>query len=92
MLAHERRRILHFQVTAHPAGESTGQQLREAFPFDQLPRYLLRDRDTIFGQDFRERGVRHGNRNGSVDGGLALPASLCRTGDRLHFGASVGTI
>ena len=32
-----------------------GQQLREAFPFDQLPRYLLQDRDRIFGDDFREQ-------------------------------------
>jgi putative transposase len=32
-----------------------GQQLREAFPFVQLPRYLLRDRDSIFGDDFREQ-------------------------------------
>ena len=49
VLAHDRRRILHFNVTAHPTAEWTGQQLREAFPFDQLPRYLLRDRDRIFG-------------------------------------------
>jgi transposase InsO family protein len=55
VLAHDRRRILHFNVTAHPTAEWTGQQLREAFPFDQLPRYLLRDRDTIFGVDFREQ-------------------------------------
>jgi transposase InsO family protein len=55
VLAHDRRRIVHFNVTAHPAAEWTGQQLREAFPFDQLPRYLLRDRDAIFGQDFREK-------------------------------------
>jgi putative transposase len=40
-------------VTAHPTAEWTGQQLREAFPFDQLPRYLLRDRDAIFGNAFR---------------------------------------
>jgi putative transposase len=53
VLAHDRRRILHFNVTAHPTAEWTGQQLREAFPFDQLPRYLLRDRDRIFGDDFR---------------------------------------
>src|SRR5215470_2745650 len=53
VLAHDRRRILHFNVTAHPTAEWTGQQLREAFPFDQLPRYLLRDRDAIFGDDFR---------------------------------------
>jgi len=55
VLAHDRRRILHFNVTAHPTAEWTAQQLREAFPFDQLPRYLLRDRDAIFGMEFRER-------------------------------------
>ena len=55
VLAHDRRRILHFNVTAHPTAEWTGQQLREAFPFDQLPRYMLRDRDKIFGDDFREQ-------------------------------------
>jgi putative transposase len=55
VLAHDRLRILHFNVTGHPTAEWTGQQLREAFPFDQLPRYLLRDRDAIFGNDFREQ-------------------------------------
>ena len=53
VLAHDRRRILH--VTAHPTAEWTRQQLREAFPFDQLPSYLLRDRDAIFGNDFTEQ-------------------------------------
>src|SRR5438477_1663841 len=55
VLAHDRRRILHFHVTRHPTAEWTGQQLRNAFPFDQLPGYLLRDRDAIYGQDFREQ-------------------------------------
>jgi len=55
VLAHDRRRILHFNVTAHSTAEWTAEQLREAFPFDQLPRYLLRDRDRIFGDDFREQ-------------------------------------
>jgi hypothetical protein len=45
VLAHDRGRIQHFNVTAHPTTEWTRQQLREAFPFDQLSRYLLRDRD-----------------------------------------------
>jgi transposase InsO family protein len=54
VLAHDRRRILHFNVTAHPTAEWTAQQLREAFPFDQIPRYLLRDRDSIFGSEFRK--------------------------------------
>jgi len=52
VLAHDRRRVVHFNVTAHPTAKWTGQQLREAFPFDHLPRYLLRDRDVIFGTDF----------------------------------------
>ena len=52
VLAHERRRIVHFAVTAHPTAEWKVQQLREAFPWDSAPRYLLRDRDRIFGQAF----------------------------------------
>ena len=52
VLAHDRRRILHFGVTAHPTAEWTAQQLREAFPWETAPRYLLRDRDRIFGADF----------------------------------------
>ena len=55
VLAHDRRRIVHCNVTAHPTAEWTGRQLREAFPFDQLPRYLLRDRDAIFGDEFRQQ-------------------------------------
>jgi len=54
VLAHDRRRIVHFNVTAHPTAEWTKQQLREAFPFDQIPRYLLRDRDSIFDGEFRK--------------------------------------
>ena len=55
VLAHERRRVIHFAVTAHPTAEWTAQQLREAFPWDSAPRYLLRDRDRIFGHDFVEQ-------------------------------------
>ncbi len=53
VLAHDRRRIVHCNVTAHPTAEWTGQQLREAFPFDTSSRFLLRDRDAIYGGDFR---------------------------------------
>jgi len=55
VLAHDRRRILHFAVTAHPTAEWTAQQLREAFPWDSAPRFLLRDRDRIFGSGFTEQ-------------------------------------
>ena len=52
---HDRRRILHFAVTAHPTAEWTAQQLREAFPWDNVPRFVLRDRDRIFGFDFTQQ-------------------------------------
>jgi transposase InsO family protein len=52
VLAHNRRRILHFAVTAHLTAEWTAQQVREAFPWETAPRYLLRDRNGIFGPDF----------------------------------------
>ena len=55
VLAHDRRRVVHFNVTAHPTAEWTAQQLREAFPFDQVPNYLLRDRDRIFGAEFSKQ-------------------------------------
>jgi putative transposase len=46
--AHDRRRIVHVAVTAHPTATWTTQQLREAFPWDQAPRFLLHDRDHAF--------------------------------------------
>jgi transposase InsO family protein len=55
VLAHDRRRVVHFNVKAHPTAEWAAQQMLEAFPFDAAPRYLLRDRDRIYGQEFREQ-------------------------------------
>jgi putative transposase len=48
ILAHERRRVVHVAVTDHPTALWTAQQLRHAFPWDEAPRYLVRDRDTTF--------------------------------------------
>jgi transposase InsO family protein len=48
VIHHDRRRIVHFNATAHPTAQWVIQQLREAFPFDSAPRHLLFDRDTIF--------------------------------------------
>lgn len=53
VLAHERRRILHVNVTARPTSAWTRQQLREAFPWDVTPRMLLHDRDVIVDETFR---------------------------------------
>ena len=55
VLAHERRCLLHFNVTAHPTSEWTAQQMAEAFPWDTAPRHLLHDHDAIYGDSFRER-------------------------------------
>jgi hypothetical protein len=54
VLTHERR-VVHFNVTADPTAAWTAQQMLEAFPFGTAPRYLLRDRDQINGQEFREQ-------------------------------------
>ena len=50
ILAHQRRRVVHVAVTAHPTAAWTAQQLREAFPEESAPRYLIRDRDNVFGE------------------------------------------
>ena len=55
MLAHEGRRIVHFNVTEHPTAQWTAQQIVDAFPWDTAPRYLLRDRDSIYGAAFQSR-------------------------------------
>ncbi len=48
ILAHERRRIVHVAITNHPTAAWTAQQLRNAFPADASPSYLLHDRDSAF--------------------------------------------
>jgi putative transposase len=48
LLAHDRRRVKHVAVTSHPTAAWTAQQLREAFPWADAPRYLLHDRDHAF--------------------------------------------
>jgi len=55
VLAHRRRMVVHFNVTEHPTAAWTAQQIREAFPEDTTPRYLIRDRDQIYGECFRDR-------------------------------------
>jgi len=49
IISHDRRRILHCNVTRHPTSSWIVQQLREAFPFDSAPRFLLFDRDAKYG-------------------------------------------
>ena len=51
VIHHDRRRLLHFNVTAHPSAAWIVQQLREAFPWDQAPRFLVLDRDGKYGTE-----------------------------------------
>jgi len=53
VLSHDRRRIVHMNVTAHPTAAWTAQQLREAWPWDTAPRFVIRDRDAMYGPDPR---------------------------------------
>ena len=55
VLQHQRRRIVHFGVTVSPTSQWTSQQIREAFPWNSAPRYLIRDRDASYGAAFRSR-------------------------------------
>jgi putative transposase len=55
VLAHHRRRVLHFNVTEHPTAAWAAQQIVDTFPEDSAPSYLLRDRDTVYGHPFRQR-------------------------------------
>ena len=62
ILRHARRELLWLAVTAHPTAEWIARQLTEAFGWRDAPRYLLRDRDSIYGSDFirhiRPMGIR----------------------------------
>ena len=55
VLAHHRRRVVHFNVTEHPTAHWTAQQIVEAFPNATAPSYLLRDRDRVYGERFQRR-------------------------------------
>ena len=58
VLLHCRRRIVHFNITTNPTAQWTAQQVVEAFPYDEAPRFLLRDRDGTYGELFQKR-VKH---------------------------------
>jgi putative transposase len=55
VLRHDRRELIHFNVTDHPTAVWTARQIVEAFPDDSAPRFLLRDRDAIYGAEFARR-------------------------------------
>ena len=54
IVEHGSRRVVHFGVTHHPTQQWVTQQLKEATPFDDKPKYLIRDRDSKFADHFDE--------------------------------------
>jgi hypothetical protein len=50
ILGHHRRRLLSFGITSHPTAELMARQIIDAFPWTEAPRYLIRDRDAVYGQ------------------------------------------
>jgi len=68
--SHDRRQVVYFNATEHPTAYWTAQQLVEAFPFDSAPRYLLRDRDAIYGEKVQRRIRRLG-----IDEIISAPAT-----------------
>ena len=55
LLHHGSRRVLHFNITDEPTARWTAQQIVEAVGYDEAPDYLLRDRDSVYGEYFRSR-------------------------------------
>ena len=55
VLQHDRRKVIHCNVSTNPTAVWTSQQIVEAFPENQCPRFLLRDRDGIYGKFFQQR-------------------------------------
>jgi putative transposase len=55
VLCHYRRKIAHFNVTVNPTAQWTAQQITEAFPYETVPKYMIRDRDKIYGELFTQR-------------------------------------
>jgi hypothetical protein len=63
VIHHARRTVLHVRVTQHPTAAWITQQLREAFPYDTVPKYLILDRDAKYGDDvlsaIDHMGIKH---------------------------------
>src|SRR3954466_9203026 len=55
LLEHDRRKVLHFNVTEHPTGAWTAQQIVEAFADREATQYLIRDRDSRYSAEVRQR-------------------------------------
>src|SRR5215467_15000658 len=83
VLEHRRRQVLHFHVTEHPSAAWTSQQIVEAFANQNPPRYLLRDRDRIYGNEIRFADRITADGRSAHRAPESLAESIRRTADRL---------
>ena len=84
VLSHVRRCIVHFNITEHPTAEWTAQQVIDAFPDDTAPKWLHRDRDSVYSDSFRRRVASLGITEVVSAPASPLAESVRRTGDRLN--------
>src|SRR5665647_2706384 len=78
----DRRDLVWINVTSNPTAEWIARQLTEAFPCNEVPRYLIRDRDCIYGAVVAPNS-RHGHPGQAYGTGFALAEWFCRTADRV---------
>ena len=64
VMSHERRKVIHFNLTDSPTAAWTAQQIVNAFPYDTAPKYLLRDRECVPRE--RSGGVANGTRTRNI--------------------------
>ena len=77
------RDLAWINVTANPTAEWVARQITEAFPWDEAPHYLIRDRDRIYGGVVTRRLRANGHPGQAYRTSLALAERLCRTADRI---------
>jgi hypothetical protein len=82
IISHDRRRILHFNVTRHPTSSWIVQQLREAFPYQSTPKFLILDHDAKYGLEVPAaiRSMNMGCAQTSIQSPNHLPGHRCRAG------------
>jgi hypothetical protein len=79
----DRRNLVWINVTKNPAAEWVARQITEAFPWDEAPKYLIRDRDRIYGTIVTPPNALHGHPRQAYGTGLAVAEWNCRTVDRI---------
>ena len=80
----DRRDLVWINVTTNPTAEWIARQLTEAFPWNDAPRYLIRDRDRIYGAVVMRRIARHGHPGQAYCTSVTLAEWLCRTAYRIN--------